>query len=122
MLDLSKFDIYDRGVSLKLGGLTHDVFIDKVGGPRHHYYGQTEKYLVKYLGPRHITHKVEHKVVNIQKEKHEAYEGNYPMELTNNPSAKYMIPASSYSDTAIDVKKLFVELEIFVSPKDSFYY
>ena len=114
--DLSRFYIYEKGVSLKLGGMSYDVFISKVGAKRHHYFGKTESALKQALGVRvKPTEAVHPKVVDHEND------GSFPKQLTFNPSVKYPIPGAPFDQNILpDIGPILSILEIFVSPKESF--
>ena len=117
---LPQFEAYPRGVNYipTPNGISHDVFIDEVGGRRRHYYGEIEKGLVTALGPRFVEPKTIHKETVHKEAVHVEQHGNFPSEIIYNKEVKY--PISDYKSEPTDISELLTNLTIFVSENQSF--
>ena len=127
---LPQFEAYPRGINYipTPNGISHDVFIDEVGGRRRHYYGEVEKGLVKALGGR-VKAKPKVKPAPVNKPKEVVYpkvvnhdnDGNFPMQLSLISNVKYNIPAEPFAENLLpDIGPFITTLKIYVSQSESF--
>ena len=120
--DFSKFEAYSKGINYKPTpyGISHDVFINEVGGSIHHYLGQLGEHMIYSLG-KNVDPKTIHKETVHVETVHEQ-PSNFPKQLTYN-NVKYPIPAFPFNknDPEIpDPRAFLTELDIYVSETERF--